>query len=310
MWAMRAQHILTAHLFYDVAAAFYRALRQCIAPFHEEDSQLRKLLATLGLPGEALQELQEKLQQTAELVRGGASAHLIAAVAALFKGTWFKLDACATRLVLTRRGTRPGDAAADVLYAFCVSAYMRCNEAAIAAIDRQTLCPPLQGQAIVPGSEPMRTLSPASWADDIVRLLTAPAVPQFIQQLHDVARISDEQAASAGILFSYAPHKTAALVAAAHNHRRAKQQCADLCPSRDTHTLQIVDVYRHLGSIATADGTPKQELHYRGPRPLGPCVLFWPTCLSFAGQNCAVEGTCGLSLCAWLSSPLPGSGMP
>ena len=187
---------LTAHLFFDVAAAFYRALRQCIVPFREDDSQLQRLLSTLGLPGRALVELRQHLQNTCELAKGGASEHLQAATSALFKGTWFKLDVAATRLVLTRRGTRPGDAAADVLYAFCLSAYLRSSHEALSAAGLQTSMPRLRSMPLVLEQEVVDTVPPASWADDIVRLMSRWDMPGLVQHVAAVATVCAEQATS------------------------------------------------------------------------------------------------------------------
>ena len=269
---------LTAHLFFDVAAAFYRAIRQCIAPFREDDSHLQRLLSTLGMPPPALAELSRHLQSTCELARGGASAHLQAATSALFKGTWFKLDVDVARLVLTRRGTRPGDAAADVLYAFCLSAYLRCSNDALTAAGLQTEMPQLQGLPLMLDQEIPVDVPPASWADDIVRLAAQPDVVTLVQHVSSVAKVCAEQATAAGILLSYAPHKTAALIAAPPAWVRTRGNIAAECPRSisffndvlgEKQCLPVVDAYKHLGSIVTANGTPAVELQYRKSLAMG-----------------------------------------
>ena len=107
MGAKTAAGQVPALLFYDLQAAYYRAIRQVVAPLREGDADLRRMLHSLGLPGQGLQELASKLGQLSELARVGCPDHLLASVSDLFKGTWFRLDSYAT-LVLTRRGTRPG----------------------------------------------------------------------------------------------------------------------------------------------------------------------------------------------------------
>ena len=94
----------TAMLYYDVQAAFYRALRQVVAPFHESDDAYVGLMHSLGLPAKALEELSMKLSQLSELERGGATPHLVAIASSMFKGTWFRLDTYSTAPFLLTEG--------------------------------------------------------------------------------------------------------------------------------------------------------------------------------------------------------------
>ena len=96
----------------------------------EGDQQLHRLLALLGMPPEALRELRERLLQTTELECVQTPAHLQSIVSGLFKDSWFRLDAHSA-LVMARRGSRPGDPAADLLFSFRLSAYLRASEAAL-----------------------------------------------------------------------------------------------------------------------------------------------------------------------------------
>ena len=79
------------------------------------------------MPDEALSELVCHPQAAAHVAESGASGHLTALVTDLLRGTWFRLDgaAAAAALVLTERGSRPGDPLTDLLFAFSFSAYIR-----------------------------------------------------------------------------------------------------------------------------------------------------------------------------------------
>ena len=82
------------------------------------------------MPPSAAQELREKLAGIPILATAGVSAHTRALVRDMFRGTYFRLSGCA-ELTLTRRGSRPGDPAADLLFAFTLSAYFRAAKLAL-----------------------------------------------------------------------------------------------------------------------------------------------------------------------------------
>ena len=116
-------HSHAALLFFDLKAAFYQVIRQTLVDTRGSDEELLKLFSHLQLPPAALAELRDKLSQVLLLEAAGVSSHSRALVTDLFQGTYFRLT-CDSVLTLTRRGTRPGDPAADLLFAFTLSAYL------------------------------------------------------------------------------------------------------------------------------------------------------------------------------------------
>ena len=66
-------------------------------------------------------ELRGHLEQMALLPHMGASPHATAMISDLFRGTYFYMMQGST-LTLTRRGTRPGDPAADAIFSLTMAA--------------------------------------------------------------------------------------------------------------------------------------------------------------------------------------------
>ncbi|CAE7942800.1 unnamed protein product, partial [Symbiodinium necroappetens] len=120
--------------FFDVKAAFYRVIRQALlkAAPDSGDKEFLEVLYDLGVPADALPELVSHLRNMAVLAESGVGPHMQAQVSDLFQGSWFRMDG-AGPLVATRRGTRPEDPLADLLFAFSFTAYLRCAERALQA---------------------------------------------------------------------------------------------------------------------------------------------------------------------------------
>ena len=168
-----ARRIPWAITFVDFQAAFYSVIRQSLVPNPDSDQGFLELLHALGLPPSATQELHTHLLSVDELPSCQAHEHLVRMVQDLFTGTWFRISG-ATALTLTARGTRPGDPAADILFAFTMSAFPRSLESALAAKGLvQSLPKPPSRPGWVPLLRADGIGSPA-WADDVARPHAAP----------------------------------------------------------------------------------------------------------------------------------------
>ena len=109
-------------IFFDLQAAYYQVIREALTPGCEDDRALLRLFDKLQLPPKALCELRHHLQQLALLPKLQTSDHLTALISDLFRGSWFRISGSAL-LTVTKRGTRPGDPAADVLFSLTLSAF-------------------------------------------------------------------------------------------------------------------------------------------------------------------------------------------
>ena len=103
----KVQQQRTCHLFFDIRSAFYMLLRQLVTDIGEEDETFLRLLHQMGVPQEALQELLQHLQTMAAVPAAGASSHLSAITADLFRGSWFRLEG-SSAVALTHKGLVQG----------------------------------------------------------------------------------------------------------------------------------------------------------------------------------------------------------
>ncbi|CAE7244695.1 unnamed protein product [Symbiodinium sp. CCMP2592] len=198
-------------VFYDVKAAFYRVIRQLVAPASDDDRHIRKFFHVLGVPPVALHELADHLSRLAAIPRAGASPHLTAIASDIMQGTWFRIDSSAV-LTLTHVGTRPGDSLADVFFAFAFAAYLRASDVALTERGLATATPalcstPPWGKEPVPSS-----LGAGAWADDFVHFHEQADNAGLVPQLVRIVTVYVERADTIGMQLTFAREKTAAML--------------------------------------------------------------------------------------------------
>ena len=196
--------------FVDLQSAFYQVVREAVAPCCSDDAALLRLLHSLDLPQAAYHELRHHLEQMALLPALGASPHVTAIVNDLFRGTYFYMMGGST-LTLTRRGTRPGDPAADAVFSLAMAAYLARIDRALS--ERGLLPMPAEPSQRHPWarSPSEDSLGSPCWADDFVQPSTAQSPPLLIRAIQDTAQLLTEQATSMGMTLSFGPYKTAVL---------------------------------------------------------------------------------------------------
>ena len=266
----KAQRRRTALLFFDIRAAYYQLLRQLATDIHEDDAELLRLFHRMNVPAEALQELREHLQAMSAVAAAGASPHLAAIAADLFRGSWFRLEGH-TAIALTRRGTRPGDPTADVIYAFCLAALHRCMDTALDAAGLLPRVPLPTTPPLLPDLPVAGTVSAASWPDDCVRFCAEDGLDALLKTTVATLEKCFEKATSMGVEFSCGPHKTAVLIS--DPMARGISRCSDgqmpevlLVRNRllqCTVEVGIVPAYKYLGGVVTSDGLPRLEILHR-----------------------------------------------
>ena len=180
--------VCAALLFFDLKAAFYQVVRQLIVETGESDQGLLELFRHLDLPPEALDELRRKLSQILLLEGAGVSSHSRALISDLFQGTYFRLTTGSV-ITLTRRGTRPGDPAADLLFAFTLSAYVK---SAMSALAKHDLLATLPGEdcrpSFIPHQGPVSLHCPA-WADDFFFPQMGPTFAALLDRVRGAAAL-------------------------------------------------------------------------------------------------------------------------
>eukprot|EP00439_Symbiodinium_sp_Y106_P030523 s7223_g3.t1 len=235
--------------FYDVKAAYYRLLRHTLVP-------------TLG----------ERPAPSCTHPQAGLGAHATALVADLFRGTWFRLDKSAI-LNITARGSRPGDPLADVLFGFSLAGYLKAVDQALEARGLATVLP-----GDLPGAdwydEPLeKCVNHVSWADDYAHLQQASSEPLLRQMVRAAATLHLEMATAIGAELTFAVDKSAVLlpsqcvrwqvpVSSVNPKGLTGYHLHDAVSGRE-HFLPVVDVYRHLGGIVTANCASTTEVAFR-----------------------------------------------
>ena len=263
--------LLPALVFYDVRAAYYQVLRECLTGAELDDAILLRLFTRLGVPAAAFTELKSQLARIAILSESGCTPHTVAMMREVFVGTWFRLDH-SVPLVSTAAGVRPGDPLADVLFALSFSAYTKVVQDALEHAGLGTPVP-------APAKAPPWTdevadgyLGPASWADDFVAMHSAPTPVELISQVCQATSLYLTHATANGIELAFAVDKTAVVLPPSASFDAAIHAgTADAPPhlmiadaiTGQQKQLPIVQAYKHLGGIITSTHTVVPEIHYR-----------------------------------------------
>ena len=115
--ACRQQGKSSAILFVDVRQAFYRMIRAHVVSVDKLDESVARLFHTLRLPAESFEEFARELTQDSATGQSGMTEFMQAHIAESLSFTWFRLPQD-ERISQTRKGSRPGDNLADILFSF------------------------------------------------------------------------------------------------------------------------------------------------------------------------------------------------
>ena len=116
----------TALIFLDLTEAFYRVVRQLALPLEPSDELLAHVAEKLQLDGDALRDLHDLIADPCAVREARLPEHAQRAFAALHQDTHFSLHGQTDRCV-TRLGSRPGDAFADVIFGFLMGEGASCS---------------------------------------------------------------------------------------------------------------------------------------------------------------------------------------
>ncbi|CAE7679227.1 hypothetical protein AK812_SmicGene11435 [Symbiodinium microadriaticum] len=248
-----------ALVFYDVRAAYYQVLRECLTGADLDDRVLLQLFSKLGVPSHAFSELQAQLSRLATLADSGCTPHTVALLEEVFVGTWFRMDQHVP-LVATSAGVRPGDPLADVLFAVSFSAYAKAVQEALSAAGLATTLPASAAAPPWGPREPV-PLGPASWADDFAAMHAADDHLALLALVREATSLYLTHATANGIQLAFATDKTAAVLPpkACYDPSVARGPTSGelFLPIVDgitgrTHHLPVVQAYKHLGGVVTS----------------------------------------------------------
>ena len=270
-----------AVIFCDISAAYYAAVRgltaggSCARDF-------ASICETLPISCEDKEELRRHLDEPSAMAQDGAEPWLQLLTAELNSTTWMALSGDTEGPVLTKRGTRPGSAFADITFGLMIKRVLACRDS----------LRPCSGSSPVPqlgwngsrsfdchdgSSTPEELpLSDIIWADDLATCLTSPDATTVAALVATESGCLDDAFSQHGLTLAFGAHKTAAIcVVRGHGSREVRRKlfCGRvddavgvvpvLRESRDATTLPLVDCYKHLGVIHNAQGSVRQEIRSR-----------------------------------------------
>ena len=265
-------------VFVDVQAAFYRVIRQLITPHQDDDRSLLQLFHRLGLPAKAIEALYEQLHKLSILTTIGVPAQLMAQIQDIMTATWFRIDMHAV-LTLTACGTRPGDPAADLLFALAFGEFLRVisDDVSRHGLEPTLSVPASRHEWAVP--EGPQSLGAPAWADDFFLPQTGDDASDLIGRTRQTVEIVTGRATSLGMRLTFATNKTALLLPPSHDWEQASPHVTTCngdvgvtildCVSQEPQHMPIVQTYKHLGGILTSTTTPRPDILLRRSQALG-----------------------------------------
>ena len=265
-----------AVLFVDVKQAFYRLFREHIVSTTLSDEAIQRLFSTLHLPPTAFGEFARELEEISAMEAAGASPFVQAHVQEALHGTWFKLMG-AERISQTRRGSRPGDNMADILFAFAFRRILQKvldqlnDEGCPMQVESLGVAHPYPDQLGVYPLVTFDALGPV-WADDLALLVAADTAQLLINKLTYVGGVLFDHLERAGMQVNFGAGKTEAVLdirgpGALDIRKELYRHHPPMLefPSRDgpKRFCRLVATYKHLGTVFSHRGRLLPEIRHR-----------------------------------------------
>lgn len=267
----REAGLSTAVIFLDIKNAFYQLFREQLVKSTESAHTLQTLFALLNLPGEAFAEFQRLMSQGTALEDSDVPLYLHTQVRELLNSTWFVVPG-SSKLTKARKGSRPGDSAADLLFTVAFKHLLarvqdRAEDLGMTSI-------PWSGEREPYSDELSQTftvslLGPV-WADDLAVLLRHDRADQLVENVRQVTAHLFDVLTIAGMTPNLAKSKTEVYVVfrgpgSVQVRRQLAEQDWQLAHPSVWHPepIRLVGSYRHLGSWIQVGGKLCKELNCR-----------------------------------------------
>ena len=273
---MKEQGRSAAILFVDIAAAYYGVVREAILGQNASGRPLHDLVERLGLTDADMQRLAFFIEQEPVLQQQGAADLFMEVANELHRNTWFALAGDAT-VVETHRGTRPGGSLADVVFSILFSKVLQRRTGTV--LQPHTPRVPWSGLRSPWGSSPSDPrascaveASDVVYADDLASFLVCSRAEDLPRAISGVAADTVDTLLPHGLNANIGPTKTAAIASPAGKGSRAVRRSlfsgsqgrmVVIPENKCGFRLDLVAVYKHLGSIVTHDGNLMPEIRHR-----------------------------------------------
>ena len=272
----RRTHKSYAVLFVDIKQAFYRLFREHIVKTHVADEAVQRLFQTLQLPTSAFADFAQELAEASAMEAAAASPYVRAHVEEAMHGTWFKLLG-ADAISQTKRGSRPGDNLADILFAFAFRRILQkvLDQLALEECDMKIeslgVAHPYPDQLGVYPLVQFDALGPV-WADDLAVLVADDDAPRLMAKLRYVGGVLFDHLDRAGMQVNFGSGKTEIVLdirgPGALDIRkelyRHSPPVLDI-PGREGQVrhCRLVATYKHLGTVFSQRGRMLPEIRHR-----------------------------------------------
>ena len=176
------------------------------------DDAVQRLFATLKLPSSSFAEFAKDLEEAAAMEAANTSPYVCAHVQKALHGTWFKLMG-SERISQTKRGSRPGDNMADLLFAFAFGRILNKvvhqleAEGCSMEVESLGIAHPYPDQLGMYPLVKFSTLGPI-WADDLAVMVLAETAPLLVNKLKFVGGVLFHHLDTAGMQVNFAAGKT------------------------------------------------------------------------------------------------------
>ena len=247
--------LVSGYVFFDLKSAFYTVLREALTDQIGAEEFTLQALVRLGIhPGEAFSLLQTASESNAT---AGISTHASKVVKDLMTNTFFKLRNNDT-VVHTRRGTRPGDPVADLLFNMCMKLILEDVTEMVAArsqaiwIGCTTKCASFEHS----GPIPLFAYFDVSYVDDMVFALHGACNDEVEALTQVVVESVCKASAKRGLLVNFDQGKTEMIWNIRGPGSRAvrsklasrKQKIEWLDEAAQQCEIRVVPAYKHLGT--------------------------------------------------------------
>eukprot|EP00438_Fugacium_kawagutii_P030957 Skav228891 [mRNA] locus=scaffold194:214370:219709:+ [translate_table: standard] len=273
----RTQSLSSASVFVDIRQAFYRACRPLLAASFVSDTQIAQFFASQGWSSDMMADFRIRLAEQDALSQASVSPHLQAQVRDLISGTWFQMKTDPATLTHTASGTRPGDAIADLLFAFIMRRYLAAVRQKLITAELQTTLNVswLPCGLVESGEFSEQHILQASWVDDLVIMLQADTPAGLLAKVQATLAILQDTAIEFALQLNYGPDKTNVLMFLRGPTARATWQtllqpgsirpklrvCCKSLP--EPFEVDIVVDYVYLGTLQDQTGHPGSEVRRR-----------------------------------------------
>ena len=259
-----------ALIFVDLKAAFYSVVREFLLSRPPTELDVVDLCGMLGHSEEQTAELLSLLSRGGDDMVQDVPHHLRAYLEDLLTCTWFQVRG-AEYPVHTRKGTRPGDPLADLLFSMCTASPL---QQLAREMQTASACLDLSCGGVLPGVGVGACYAPAtaSWHDDVVAFVAVPQADQLLDMCAFVARRIHDLFALRGLLLNYEHGKSEAvctpvgpgLKPVLHKLRHPQGCSLYFLPDNGgMQSLACVDAYRHLGSMLHDTGSLLVDIRRR-----------------------------------------------